>query len=275
MVKVDDQDALQWQKALGGSEEDLLSSIIGTNDGGFIASGFTGSNDGDVSGNHGSVDGWVVKLDSGGDIQWQRCVGGSGIDQLYSVVATADGGYVAVGSTNSSDGDVSGSLGGPDGWVVKLDSLGNVLWDHSLGGSGTDILRNIRKTSDGGFVVAGETGSTDGYATGNHGGNDMWIEKLGPEAVGIREQRAAIPLAVFPNPARDAIWVEYEMRSSGQIQLEVQNGTGQLVWQAPQGLAPAGKHRLAFDASQLAPGAYHLRLITRDGVAASTFVKVE
>jgi hypothetical protein len=85
-----------------------------------VVAGSTGSNNGDVNGNRGSCDGWVVKLDQPGNIVWQKCLGGSRCDYSHSIRRTADGGYIVAGDTNSNDGDVSGNHGSEDFWIVKL-----------------------------------------------------------------------------------------------------------------------------------------------------------
>jgi len=95
-----------------------------TDEGGYILAGSTASDDGDVSGNHGGYDLWVVKADADGGIEWQRCLGGSADERAGSADQTADGGYILAGSTASNDGDVSGNHGGHDIWVVKLESAG-------------------------------------------------------------------------------------------------------------------------------------------------------
>ena len=112
--------SLIWQKCLGGSNRDYAYSISPTDDGGYIVAGGTDSSDGDVSGNHGNYDVWVVKLNSAGEILWQKCLGGTGEDCANSISPTNDGGYIVAGYTYSSDGDVSGNHGDRDVWVVKL-----------------------------------------------------------------------------------------------------------------------------------------------------------
>ncbi|MDR3271999.1 MAG: hypothetical protein LBT29_00750 [Flavobacteriaceae bacterium] len=120
--------AIEWQKCFGGSSGDDVSSVQQTSDGGYIVAGNTESNDGDVSDNHGNYDAWIVKLDASGNLLWQKCLGGSGEDIAFSIQQTSDGGYIAAGYTDSNDGDVSGNHGNRDGWVVKLDASGNLLW---------------------------------------------------------------------------------------------------------------------------------------------------
>src|SRR5215510_14317022 len=77
IVKYNSSGNLIWKHSYGGSGSDGFISIIATQDGGFIAAGHSFSNDGDVSGNHGSGDAWIVKTDAAGNLQWQKCFGGS------------------------------------------------------------------------------------------------------------------------------------------------------------------------------------------------------
>ena len=179
VVKLDSTGNIVWQKSLGGSGNDnSWGEIQQTADGGYIVAGQSNSNGGDVSGNHGGYDYWVVKLTDAGAIDWQKSLGGSGFDEGYSVRQTSDGGYIVAGFSESNDQDVSGNHGGRDAWVVKLGPSGNILWQHPLGGSGQDQAQCMRQTADGGYIVAGSSDSHDGDVTGNHGGTDYWIVKL-------------------------------------------------------------------------------------------------
>ena len=178
VVKINDTGAIQWQKSLGGISSDQAYSIQQTSDGGYIVAGSTFSNDGNVTGFHGSVDYWIVKLNSSGVILWEKCLGGTGGEDAYSIQQTSDGGYIIAGQSNSNDGNVSGNHGGIDYWVVKLNDTGSIQWEKSLGGSGDDIAHVIRQTSDGGYIVAGVSNSTNGEVTGNHGLGDCWVVKL-------------------------------------------------------------------------------------------------
>src|SRR5690349_19302471 len=116
------QPSIEWQKCFGGTGWDVAESIRQTSDGGYIVAGSTLSNDGDVSSNHGSQDLWLVKLDNNGNIQWQKCLGGTDNDVAFSVQQTTDGGYIVGGQTVSNDGDVTGSHGIGEYWIVKLNS---------------------------------------------------------------------------------------------------------------------------------------------------------
>jgi hypothetical protein len=180
---------IDWQKSLGGTATENAADIKATPDGGCIIVGASSSFDGDVTGNQGGIsDGWIVKLDVNGDIEWERTVGGSAEDGLRGVALTADGGYIVVGNTSSDDGDVTGFHGGFLGnniWVVKLDVLGNIEWNNCYGGTGSDFSRRISQASDGGYLITGNTSSQDGDVTGFHPGpnpfglfQDIWVVKI-------------------------------------------------------------------------------------------------
>lgn len=161
--------SIQWQKTFGGTNDDGSTVVKQTDDGGYILVGYTGSTNGDVIGNHGSNDYWIVKLNGTGLIQWQKCLGGTGADYAFDVEQTSDGGYVVLGVTSSNDGDVIGNHGASDYWVVKLNSTGLIQWRKTLGGAFGDYAYSIVQTVDGGYVVAGYTFSSNGDVTINHG----------------------------------------------------------------------------------------------------------
>lgn len=179
---------IQWKKSLGGINQDYASSVKQTSDGGYIVAGSSRSNDGNVTGHHGSTDYndyWILKLDGNGIIQWERSLGGTNTDWASSIIQTSDGGYIVAGYSNSDDGDITthhGSTDYSDYWIVKLDGNGNIEWQKSLGGTGTDGAADIRQTTDGGYIVAGYTNSNDGDVSGYHIGEgtptDYWIVKL-------------------------------------------------------------------------------------------------
>ena len=169
---------ISWQKSLGGSDDDYARSIQQNTDEGYIIAGAFSSNDGDVSGNHGYFDYWIVKLTSAGDINWQKSLGGNEYDWANSIQQTTDGGYIIAGDSKSNDGDVSENQGDDDSWIVKLTSTGEIDWQKALGGSGNDQASSIQQTTDGDYIIAGFSNSNDGNVSGNHGGFDYWIVKI-------------------------------------------------------------------------------------------------
>jgi len=121
VTKLDANGGLTWKKCYGGSLLDIGTSIQQLSaGGGYIVAGYTSSTGGDVSGNHGSSDYWLVRTDANGVLLWQKTLGGSGGETTSGVRQTSDGGYVVTGSSNSTNGDVTGNHGVEDFWVVKL-----------------------------------------------------------------------------------------------------------------------------------------------------------
>jgi gliding motility-associated-like protein len=188
LVKLNSRGDVVWQKLYGGSLNEYCRSLSLAPDGGYIMTGETDSNNGDITVNHGLRDYWVIKVDASGSLQWQKSLGGSQSDEAYDVKATADGGCVVVGYTESNDGDVTGNHGLRDYWVVKLNNTGNIQWQKALGGSGFEEAWSIALSNDGGYVVAGYSTSNDGNVSGNHNGlgpgdQDFWIVKLNSTGV--------------------------------------------------------------------------------------------
>lgn len=169
---------IQWQKIFGGTQHEEAQAIQQTADNGFIVAGFSGSSDGEVGVNYGSWDYWILKLNSAGNIEWKKVLGGSKGERATGVQQTLDHGYVIIGYSNSNDDDVSGNHGNTDCWIVKLDSSGNLTWETSLGGSAEDKGCAIEQTSDGKYIAIGYTKSKDGDVSGNHGGSDFWVMRL-------------------------------------------------------------------------------------------------
>jgi hypothetical protein len=176
--------SIQWQKCYGGSDVEVFYDVLQLSDGGFLFEGISGSNDGDVSGNHGgSTDLWVVRLDANGNLQWQKCYGGSNSDYSGPLIKSTDGNFICVSATESNDGDVSGNHGAGfyDAWVVEIDSGGTLLSQKCYGGSLHDVFYDLVERIDG-FILVGGTQSNDGDVSGNHhsaiGFSDVWVIKI-------------------------------------------------------------------------------------------------
>lgn len=177
---------IQEVKTFGGSKNDLAKSVLPTNDGGFIVIGSTQSSDGDISTkNNESYDFWVLKFSADNLLEWQKTYGGTGDDRGRDIAKTSDGGYLLVGYSDSSDGDVTNNNGLRDFWVVKIDATGNLIWEKSFGYSGIDEGNTIIKTSDNNFIVSGVLDVTASNGEGNlnkntnrHAGGDYWNLKI-------------------------------------------------------------------------------------------------
>jgi len=181
VVKLDSIGKISWERAFGGTGEERYygKNIRQTTDGGYIFSGTTWSNNGDILGNHGGADIWVVKLDNLGNISWQKCYGGPGRETSAGIQQTIDGGYIIAGTADYVGGDVTAVKGGYDYWVIKLNDTGKIVWQKCYGGTGIERASGVIQTADRGYVVTGSSQSTDGDVTGLHGLNDdIWLVKL-------------------------------------------------------------------------------------------------
>ncbi len=162
-----------WERTYGGSDHDYGSSVAQTSDGGYIVAGGTrsfGAGSGDI---------YLVKTDAVGDTIWTRTYGGSSYDYGYSVAQTSDGGYIVAGMTESF------GAGSYDVYLVKTDAVGDTIWTRTYGGSDYDRGNSVAQTTDGGYIVAGETecfgaGEYDVYLVKTDGlGDTIWTRTYG------------------------------------------------------------------------------------------------
>jgi hypothetical protein len=184
MVKLNANGTIIWSKTMGGSGSDIGFSVVESSDGGYVFAGYTSSNDGDVTGYHGNIDFWVIKLDVNGNLIWNKVYGGSNYESpgfSNSIISTTNGDFIIVGNTQSNDGDVTGmhlNVFTSDAWVLRINSIGNIVWQKCLGGTENDGGRAIVSTANGGCVVAALTASSNGDVTNNYGSTDVWLMKL-------------------------------------------------------------------------------------------------
>ena len=164
VLKLDSNGDIEWQRAYGGGEDgfaESANSIQQTIDGGYIVAGCT------TSFGDGSEDAWILKLDSYGDIEWQRTYGGNASTIARSIQQTSDGGYI-VGVRRSEGGRIL------DYWLLKLDSYGDIELQRTYGFGGNVLAEacSLQQTSDGGYIFAGDIRSYD------QGHWDVWLLKL-------------------------------------------------------------------------------------------------
>jgi hypothetical protein len=162
LVKVDSSGNLEWNKTYEGTgfldAMNIAYSVVEASDGGYA---IAGTAEPELY-NH---DFWLVKVDSSGNLEWNKTYGGPDVDVATSVVETSDGGYALAGQT-SSFGD-----GSFDFWLVKTDVSGNMQWDKTYGGIGLEQARSLIQTSDGGYALAGQTSSF------GDGSDNFWLVK--------------------------------------------------------------------------------------------------
>lgn len=166
--------AIQWVKALGSIENEAARSMVVNADGTFTITGYRINAADSIT----SMDAWICRVDQSGNPLWEKTYGGSNTDNVFSMVASDNNGYIFVGYSTSTDGDANGNVGGfSNYWIVKTDAMGNKQWHKTYGGSGADWAHDIVKTTDG-YVIIGRSNSSDGDVTGQHGGMDAWILKI-------------------------------------------------------------------------------------------------
>lgn len=185
IIKLDQSGTIDWQNAIGGSGNDFAHEIRPLADGGYILGGGSSS---DTSADktefsQGGIDAWVLKLDSAGNILWENTIGGTGAnEQVRSLRPTSDGGYIlgCISNGGLSGDKTETGYGGFDWWIIKIDSVGNIEWQNTIGGDADDLLEDIEQTSDGGYIAGGSSKSdtTGDKTVPSFGGNDMWVIKL-------------------------------------------------------------------------------------------------
>ncbi len=173
LIKTDASGNETWHRTYGGNGYDLANCVQQTSDGGYIITGFTqsfGAGENDV---------YLIKTDSSGIETWERTFGGASGDGGYVVRETTDGGYIISAYTESF------GAGGSDIYLIKTDASGNELWSQTFGGDSTEYGLNVWQTSEGDYVVVGNTnsfgaGSYDAYLLEvDASGNGIWSKTIG------------------------------------------------------------------------------------------------
>ena len=174
LIKTDANGDILWTRTFGGIGDDYGYSVQQTTDGGYIIAGYTRSF------GSGYLDVYLIKTDINGDSLWTKTFGGAGDDLGLCVQQTSDGGYIITGNTFGSFG-----AGLNDFYLVKADSIGNLLWTKTYGGTNHDYSFSIRQTANGEYIIVGYTssfgaGSDDVYLIKvDANGNSLWTKTYG------------------------------------------------------------------------------------------------
>jgi len=162
IAKLDGLGQMSYSRAFGWPSNDYCHSVIQTPDGGYALAGFGYRPTGD------SNDVLVIRLDTSGHMAWARAFGGADRDRAYSIIADGDKGFVVAGYSESF------GSGNQDFLVLRLDSLGGLMWARTFGGPWCDSAWSVIRTVDGDFLVAG---TTNGFGAG---GMDFLLVKVDP-----------------------------------------------------------------------------------------------
>ena len=168
LIKTDSSGTEEWNKNFGGTDWDESFLVKQTADSGYIIAGYT------YSYGAGNADVWLIKTDSTGIEEWNKTFGGTEADAGYSVHQTTDGGYMVTGYTESYGVGWWANV-----WLIKTDSIGNEEWNKTFGGTDIDKGYSFQQTTDGGYVI---TGNTKSYGAG---GYDVWLVKT--DSIGNEE----------------------------------------------------------------------------------------
>jgi predicted secreted protein len=189
LIKTDEFGNETWNKTYGGANNDWGSSVVMTDDGGFLLTGDTRSY------GPGGYDIWIIKTDKYGNEQWRRIYGDSESDDTgYSLKKTNDGGYIITGTKTSFDTDLT------DVWLIKTDVDGYMQWNLTIDGGFDDWSYSVDETSDGGYII---TGLTNSFGSGDY---DLWLIKV--EVENDENQPPSVP--EITGPQNGDVGVEYE-----------------------------------------------------------------
>ena len=195
LLRLDASGNLIWQNSFGFEGSDSGISLIETSDLGFLLSGIidisasggqgaTNRNDN----RHAGGDYWLIKVNQLGELEWSNFYGGNFTDTPFGIVQKDNNGFLVVGSSDSSDTDISNNKGTYDFWILDISPEGALLNEKSLGGTQIDEGRSIIASGDGNFLITGDIRSDDVDVSNNKGGADLWLVKITPQGELIWEK---------------------------------------------------------------------------------------
>jgi hypothetical protein len=181
LVRIDAHGAKRWERSYGGNNDDILTTLARTSDGAILVGGYSDSATGGnkTTSQIDARDFWILKLDQQGDRLWEHTAGAIGNDQLYALLPTPDGGFLAGGSTLQRIPGIDLPTG-DNFWVLRYDRFGRRQWDGIYGGQVDDTLRVISPSVDGGYLLGGDSNSGigGGKNTEAFGGEDWWVIRI-------------------------------------------------------------------------------------------------
>ena len=257
LVKIDASGNMIWEKNYGGSDWDRGASVIVTADGGYLMAGWTSSPEfGAVARNV-----YLVKTDAAGNKQWQKLYGWEHVDEAAEVIATTDGGYLIVGSSERYY-DAPMETWRPDVYVIKTDGSGNEEWSQTYGGLHNEGASSVRQVSTGGYIISGSTSS---YSKDS----DIYLLKIGRFGgfSAVTETREILPAKFgleqnYPNPFNSSTIIPYQLSQKTSVQITIYNIHGQIVRTQVNEPQQAGSHIIKFQADDLPSGLYFYQLKT-------------
>jgi uncharacterized delta-60 repeat protein len=247
LIKTNSVGDTQWTAIYDNFEIDECRDVKPTGDGGYILAGFTRAL------GAGEYDMYLIKVNSNGDTLWTKKYGEFLDDQCYSIQVMSDGGFVFCGYHEPVTFH-SQVL------IIRTDADGNIIWEKKIGNSGGQYGNSIKKTSDGGFVLAGWKDSSSGTR------QDLYIIKLEPESTPIYGYNPTEPITCYtlypnyPNPFNPTTTITFNLPEASKVTLKIFNILGEEVTTLLSASLLSGSYSYEFDASDLASGVYLYRL---------------
>lgn len=178
VLKIDGDGDLLWSTTVGEEQIDRATGLYIAPDGSLLMAGYTNG------AGAGGYDGWLVRMNAQGEVQWQQRYGGAGWDFIEDVEPWSDGGWLLAGRTFSE------GSGGSDGWALRTNADGEMVWSQTFGGAGEDGLYAGIQTTDGGYALAGfmsgPDGDTDAVVIKLHAdGSPDWQRSIGGDSLDV------------------------------------------------------------------------------------------
>ncbi len=215
LIKTDENGDLEWDNTYGGTGPDHGYSVIQSADE-YVVTGYTRSF------GEGDYDIWLVKTDNTGNKIWDSTFGGPEDDRSFSIQHTLDNNFVVAGFTESF------GAGNYDMWLLKINNSGDALWTKTIGGNNLDRARSVVQTTDGGYILAGDTYI---YEQGEY---NYYLVKLDPDSgiSGIDGPAAlqnTLLIDNYPNPFNPITNISYFIKEADHVSLDIYDIKGQLV----------------------------------------------
>ncbi len=235
-----------WQQ-LGTPRDDGGEWVIETDDGGFLAVGWTTEVD-EIS-----KDVYIIKTDIDLIPEWYQTYGFTGRhDRAYHCVETEDGNFMVAATT--------AGLGSFDFWLLCLDTNGDTLWTKIIERDYAQIPYTVDIADDGGYLLGGNTGTI-------RGDNDMYVVKLGPET--SVDSNSKLPsnttlLQNYPNPFNASTTISFNIVRKQSVTIKLYDALGREVKTIYNQTCEPGYHKFNYDASSLKTGIYFYTIYTAD-----------
>jgi hypothetical protein len=293
VVKLDSTGHREWDKTIGGSLSDYLTSIDVVGNAGYVLAGYSNSpaSFNKSNGCKGVTDYWIVKLDQSGNILWNKTYGGKKEDYATSVKYVNQQ-YLVGGYSNSpiSGNKTVASKGGMDFWTVILDKKGKLLEQNVWGGKDDDLLVNYLNTGTGEYILAGTSSSSKGEdkaanTVGGSGKSDYWVIRISPsgtiaqtdvnEPIALDSKadniKSSLSLNINPNPVKDAVNLSYSIVSAGQnASVSIYSNSGKLI---KQQILSQTNGTFSLDISAQSAGIYYAVLQSGSSSITKKFIK--